>query len=263
MFKIDESIKMVCSEAFTRFIGSGLYVGLFFIAIVYVISNMRKTDDKENRIKIVIGVYSIIILILNLSPFFTKFITSILKETSTYWRVYWLLPIGIAIAFMFTEIICKKDNKKDRIIITILIACVIILSGKYMYNSYDSEKFIKVDNYYKVPKNVLDIIQYISADDSEYKKLAGGEIFIVYTRQIDGTIILPESRNVNGIYSENSIITLVNKGNIKEIYDYCNEKKCNYLVLNRNIEFPKEYIFENNIKNIYGNEEYMLYKFEF
>ncbi|MBR2289490.1 MAG: hypothetical protein IJ867_02515 [Clostridia bacterium] len=261
MWKVDENIINVCERAFQTFIGNGLYIGLFLMAIVYIISFMKSSDRKERKIKFALGIYSVVVLILNLNPLFTKFITSVLKETDTYWRVYWLLPIGIDIAFVFTEMIIKKETKKDRIVLFVLLVCTIILSGNYMYNQKDSERFVKINNYYKVPENVLDIIFQVSEDNSEYKKLAGTEEFIVYTRQIDGTILLPEGRMVNGIYSDNSIVTIIENGNLKEICDYCVNNQCNYLVLNANREVPNEYILGYDMKKLYENAEYSLYKF--
>jgi len=261
MFEINEEAIEACKGAFTNFIGTGLYIGLFFMSILYVISYMKKEDKKEHKIKIILGVYCIIVLILNLNPLFAKFMISLLKENLTYWRVYWLLPIGISISFMFTEIVFKKEKMKDRILLFVLMICIIVLSGSYMYTSEDQEKFVKVNNYYKVPDDVLDIVEHVSKDNEDYKKLAGIEIFLIYTRQIDGTIIVPEGRSMGGRYVDNSIVTLIQKGSLKEICDYCNQYKCNYLVMNKGTEFPKEYILGYDIKKMYENDTYSLYKF--
>ena len=261
MFEVNEEVINICKEAFTRFIGNGLYVGLFFMSILYIIVNMQKEDKKENKIRIVLCVYSIIVLILNLSPVFAKWIINILNEDVTYWRVYWILPLAISIAFMFTEIIFKKEKLKDKGILFVLIIAIIVVSGSYMYNSDDEEKFVKVNNYYKVPDNVLDIVQKVSEDKSDYKKLAGTSAFIIYTRQIDGTILLPEGRTMSGEYNPQSIVTIIHKGDLKAICDYCTAYKCNYLVLEKGKEFPKEYILGYDIKKMYENKEYSLYKF--
>lgn len=261
MFKNEDIIK-VCEGAFSNFKGTGLYIGLFLMSILYVIICMKKEDRKENKIRIVLGIYCLIILILNLSPFFANFITSILKEKDTYWRVYWNLPIGIGMAFCFTEIIFKKEKWYEQMLIAIIIVFIIILSGNYMYNLEESsEKFVKVNNYYKVPDNVLDIIQYISKEKEEYKKLAGEEVFLAYTRQIDGNILLPEGRNALDVYDNDSITNIIKKGSLKEICDYCSEYYCNYLVLDKEVEVPREYLLGYDIKKIYENKEYSLYKF--
>ena len=261
MLKISDEIITVCEEAYTRFVGNGVYIGLFFLAILYLFVNMKKEDKKESKIKIVFGVYSILILIINLNHFWTKFLTTLLKETVTYWRVYWLLPVGILCAFLFTEIIYKKENKKEKIFLTIMSICVIILSGKYMYSPNEIEKFTKADNYYKVPKNILETINFVSNDEGEYKKIAGIELFIIYTRQIDGKILLSEERSVTSNYSEYSIIEIIKSFNYKEMCNYCKNNKCNYLVLNKDMEMPEEYMFEYNIKKAFENEEYCVYKF--
>ena len=262
MFEVDYQTKEICNDAFIKFVGTGLYIGLFFMSILYIIYNMKRSDNKENKIKIVFGFFSIIILVLNLNPIFTIFLTKALNETSTYWRVYWLLPIGISISFMFTDLIFKKEKISERIFLIILIIGCIFLSGNYMYNSDDIEKFMKVNNYYKVPDNVLEIISIVSNDNEEYKKLAGSEEFLVYTRQYDGTILLPESRITDGEYSEYSIVTLLKNSKIDNILMYCIQNSCNYLVINRDIEeISNEYLNKNNMIKLYINDEYILYKF--
>ena len=261
MFEVNEKTIYVCKDAFSKFIGNGLYVGLFLISILYVISYMKNNDNKEKKIKIILGIYCIIVFILNLNPVFTKWITGILNEHDTYWRVYWLLPIGISIAFMFTEIIFRKDRKIDKVIMFVLTVCIIVLSGSYMYNSEDAERFVKVNNYYKVPDKILDIIEHVSKDNEKYKKLAGNEYFLVYTRQIDGNIILSEGRRTDGKYPGYSIVSLLGNSDLKTICDYCVNTKSNYLVVNKDVEFPNEYILGYDIKKMYKNDEYSLYKF--
>lgn len=260
MFEVTDNVINVCKEAYDRFVGNGLYIGIFFISILYLISNM-KHDNKERKIRATLGIFSIIILILNLTPIWTSFLTNVLNENDTYWRVYWLLPIGISIAFMLTEIVSKSDSKKDKIIISIIIIFIIILSGNYMYNLEETERFSKVENYYKVPNNVLDIINHVSNDDNNYKKIAGNELFIIYTRQVDGNIIISEGRELDSNYSEGSIVCLIEQNNLKNICDYCIQNCCNYLVLDKGAEFPKEYILSYDIKKMYENDEYCLYKF--
>lgn len=258
MFEINEETINVCKEAFQRFVGSGMYVGLFLISVLYIVSYMKSTDKKEKKIKLIFGIYSIIVLILNLNPFFVRFLTKALSESETYWRVYWLLPIGINIAFLFTEMIFKKEKIKDKIVLFILIILTIILSGEYIYSSEAVEKFAKVNNYYKVPDNVLDIIVHVSDDDSEYKKIAGPEVFMVYTRQIDGNILIVEERSTVGKYST---INVISEGNLESICETCTSKECNYLVLPKNIVLTEEYLLKYDIKKLYENDEYILYKF--
>jgi hypothetical protein len=259
MLKIDELTSSVCKDAFEKFVGTGLYIGLFLISILYILFALKKESSKEKKIKIVLGVYSIIVLAMNLNPIFTKFMIKILGESATYWRVYWLIPIGICIAYMFTEIVFSQEKKRNKILSLILIVAIIILAGDFIYNS---DNFTKVSNYYKVPDSVLDIIFHVSEDDEEYKKLAGPEVFYAYTRQIDGNILICQTRSTVGDYGEDSIINYSELGDIKKICDYCVSRKSNYLVLNNDLKIDDEYMEKYSISNLYSNETYTLYKFE-
>lgn len=64
---------------------------------------------------LIFGVYSIIILLLNLNPFFVNVFVKLIGD-SVYWRVYWMLPIGFAIGLAGTEIIFMMSNKYKKII---------------------------------------------------------------------------------------------------------------------------------------------------
>ena len=77
MFEINEDIIKVCKDAFYNFIGNGLYIGLFLMSILYVISYTKKSDNKGNKIRLILGLYCLIVLVLNLTPFFANFIIKI------------------------------------------------------------------------------------------------------------------------------------------------------------------------------------------
>jgi hypothetical protein len=259
MLEIDENTSYVCKQSFERFVGTGLYVGLFLMSILYVINHIKKENNKENKIKIILGIYSIIILALNINPVFTKLMIKVTGESDTYWRVYWLLPIGISIAYMFTEIVFMQNKRIHKILNFIVVVAIIILSGDFMYNS---DNFTKVNNYYKVPDTAFDIICYISEEDDDYKKVAGPEVFSVYTRQVDGTILLGQGRKVSEVYGENSIIAYIENEDIENICEYCIKEKCNYLVLKQSTNLSEKYKRKYSINMLYSNEEYSLYKFE-
>lgn len=245
-----EEVELI-KESFDRFCGTGMYFLLFFISIIFLCS---KKYNNDLRIKIVFGFFSIIILFLNFNPIFTKIMVKV-NGSSVYWRVFWLLPMSIGIIYMFTEMIFYREKKMERIGIITLFILIIIISGKFIYTS---ENFAKVDNYYKIPDYILEIIQHISVDDEEYKKVAGPLEFEIYTRQVDGNILLAEPRSFSGLYDEDSIVTYINEGNFFKIYEKALEIKCNYIIINNNLK--NEDIDNYSFIEICTNEKYTLYK---
>ena len=163
--------------------GTGLYFGIYLLSILYIFVHVK---EENKNIKSYFLIYPVIVLLLVWNPLFAKILIKYIGN-DVYWRVYWLLPIGITMSYCFTNMIFNSTGKVKRIVASIATLVIIVMSGKNIYNSVN---FQKVDNSYKVPDNVLGLIFTISEDDENYKKVAGPEPFMVYTRQIDGTILI-------------------------------------------------------------------------
>lgn len=243
-------------EAYTRALGTGLYLGMFILAIIFIVLEFKK--EEKSRIKIVFGIYSIIILLLNFNPLFANISIRVIGG-EVYWRVYWLLPIGFVLAYVFTELIYKMPSKLKKVLASVLIAFVIIIGGKWVYTE---ENFEKVGNFYKVPDAVLDVILHVSADDEDYKQLAGPIDFEIYTRQVDGTIILSEGRSFSGVYGEDSIVTHIFNNDYANIYKKAMEIGCNYVVLDNSTKRTDDDLTNYGFINFYQNDTFTVYKLE-
>lgn len=115
-----------------------------------------------------------------------------------------------------------------------------MLSGKSVY--YNSSNFEKVNNYYKIPDEILGIIMEISADDEDYKKISGPYEFSIYTRQFDGTILVRDSWSYDGTYPEESMVWKITNGKTEQIASQAKEEKCNYIIINNFTEMEDDLI---------------------
>lgn len=251
-----ENIFKFIIEAYTRALGTGLYLGMFFMAVIFIILELKK--EEKSRIKLVFGFYSIIVLLLAVNPIFANISIKVIGS-SVYWRIYWLLPIGFLLAYLFTELIFRMPEKWKKALASVLILIVIVIGGKWIYTK---ENFAAVNNYYKIPDTVLDIIYRVSADDEEYKQLAGPLEFEIYTRQVDGTIILSEGRSFTGAYADDSIVTYITNADYDNIYKKAKEIGCNYVVLNNNMKKPNDDLTNYGFSILYENIDYTVYKLE-
>ena len=247
----DEKTINIMVEAYKSFKGTGLYFLLFIASIIFVLFNKK---IKKN-VKIVFGFFSIIIFIINLNTIFAKIYTKILGD-SVYWRVYWMLPLGISIAFMLTCMIFSSKDYSKQLLLCVIAGLLILVSGDFVYNS---DNFKKVNNYYKIDDEVLDIVNYISSEKGDYKKLAGPPEFEVYTRQIDGTIILTMNR-IWGEAPKGSIVYYINNVNYKELRDSAIKNYTNYIVIENSKIKPDDNFSNYDFNEIYKNEKYTLYK---
>ena len=197
---------------------------------------------------------AILILFIVLNPFV---INKIVNYFSPYRmvRVWWLLPIVAVLAYFFVTVIYLKNSKIFKYISASIIVLGIIFLGSYMFTS---NNFVKAENIYKVPNEVIEICDAIEQDGNEGSLLASTE-YVEYYRQYDANIVLDYGRKAtsSGEYyvkmteSEYDVEWLVLN------MDYYDSK---YLVLCKNRIIP-------NDMELYGfhtmkeTETHILYKY--
>ena len=249
----DEKALKTIEEAFGWAGGNSYYMPLFVVSMLFAWAVCKKD---RNDVAAIFGVFSLLIFIMNFNVVFAK-LWNMAFGSGVYWRVYWLLPIGYSIAFMITELIFKADGFFGKAIALLLACFVITFCGSSMY---ESTHYHSVGNYYKIPDLALDVIFHVSEDNNDYKKIGGPSVFSVYTRCVDGTILLAQPRVVGESYSKNSIVKLVEEGDSKKIFNYAVKQKCNYVVVEKrtlNLEDP---LTNYGFKVLHENDGYVLYK---
>ena len=123
-----ETIKV----AFTRATEDGKYIVLYLISLVFLFIYIK---DKKNKTALL--TYSLIAIILIFNPITSYFVGKIINQGSNvYWRLFWSIPIGLSIAYMFTEIVFLKESKYKQIIVGILLVGIIIYSGTIIYQKH-------------------------------------------------------------------------------------------------------------------------------
>ena len=244
----------VIKLSYERFIGSGFYFGLFLLLLIYIIIRNKKEDK---YIKPFFSLYPLFIGIIIANPIFYYVVTHFIDE-DVYWRSFWCLPLGITIAYGFTKMVkdIKKENIRKMEIVAIIIA--IILSGKFIYSD---EFFLNSSNAYKVPDMAFDMIMEISEDEEEFKKVAGPEEIMVYMRQIDGTVKTEDYRNISSVYSDDLIISKINKGLVSIYANECIYNNCNYIVVENDVERDAR-LETYGYFEVKTNDKYTLYKLE-
>ena len=78
---------------FQNYCGSGWYPVLFLAALLYLL-----VTEKKKQIRVVLVESSLVITVLFFLPF-TKTIMNLLGEGETYYRILWLLPMAVVIAY--------------------------------------------------------------------------------------------------------------------------------------------------------------------
>lgn len=252
--EIDEenNLKLV-EESYNRAGGPRYYVPIFIVSIIYIWAFCK---EKNKDVVATFSVFSILICVICINPVFSK-LWSMLAGSEVYWRVYWLLPIGYSISYMFTDLVFRSEKKLEQIATFSLCIITLMITG---INVYNTENFEKVDNYFKIPDLTLEMIFEVSKDESDYKKLSAPGEFAIYTRQVDGNILLEYGRDG---YSSNSLVSMALEGDLEKIYEKAIEKKCNYIIIPKTSEKEENFLTDYGFEKIHENVKYVLYKIDY
>ena len=131
---LKENLEIIL-ENYASFQGTGMYMALFFIAMLYIF-----LKEENKKIKNLLVYFPILILLVTLNPIFNKIVGSIFTRT-VYWRVFWMIPLDLTIIYAFVKFVTSRDEKKERIIVAISLMLILIMSGGLVYNK---ENFLKV-----------------------------------------------------------------------------------------------------------------------
>ena len=136
-----------------------------------------------------------------LFPVSRKLYVAVLNEGNTYYRVLWLLPVSITLAYTGCSVIYrlgKRFEKNARWISyagALVGVAVIMLAGEYVYNS---PHISKAENAYHLPQEVIDICDTIEANEGEisynYATFPGDLVY--YVRQYRTDIGLSYGRDM-------------------------------------------------------------------
>jgi len=179
-------------DSYSRFAGNGMYMLLFFISLIYIYISNTKNDYCA-----LLSYYSILMLALIYNPFIAKFIMSFIDDY-VYWRVFWMLPIPIVIAFSAASIIDGVPEKFERVIVTISLIAIVIISGKLIFVS---ENFTTSSNLYKLPQETIEICDILELDCSGDIRLVVPAELETTIRQYNANIFMLYGRD-GGLYSK-------------------------------------------------------------
>lgn len=216
----------IIQEAFLNYKGSGMYMALFFVALLYIFLTEKNKNNKTFLLY-----FSCFVLLIIINPIFNKCINHFLNK-NVYWRTFWMLPIGIVIAYAGTSLIKNISNRKEKIIVFFAVIFMIMTSGKLIYCS---ENYQKVNNFYKVPDEYVEVVNILSGMTLENKKVMTSIGMVPYIRQIDASIKLAFPRRAYSDYEKYEIIDYYNTGNIEKLTNLCKEKKVNIIVFDKSL----------------------------
>ena len=237
---------------FQKYCGSGIYPLLFFAALVYLL-----IVEKNKKIRIVLVETSLVIAVLFFLPPF-KALMDWLDE-GTYYRILWLLPMTIVIAYGGV----KLFGKHHRIGFAAL-ALVLVFSGQYVYKS---QHITKAQNRYNVPNALVAICnEMLPAEDEERVWAVFPEELIYYVRQYTSEIQMPYGREMleaqwEWNWDTHPIYRIMREDtiDIDALSPLLTEYDVHYLVLNKSVPTVGDPA-QNGLEKIAEIEAYDVYR---
>lgn len=178
-------------EMFEKYTNGSWHIILLAVALLYLLLTIKK--KKENVIFIV---FSLLFAGLYLCPYTADLIMKNFIGRTVYWRMFWILPSILIIAYAGALFISRFRAKGIQAVLLAVMVTVIGVTGTCVY--FQGHYTAKTD-LYKLPSPTVSVCRLIKADAMEQ---GINEVHVVvpnhlvcYIRQYDASFYMPYGRN--------------------------------------------------------------------
>ena len=167
------------------------YFGNIWLILLYLAAVIHLWfTEKRKEIRILLIYYPLLGSLLFLCPLTYRYLKAVTGE-STYYRLLWLLPMGLTIAYGIVKLITGIRKISVRIAATLLCMALLCGTGAYVYaNPY----FSVAENRFHIPAAVQNLCDRIGKPGREIPA-AFPPYLMNYVRQYDATIRMPYGRD--------------------------------------------------------------------
>lgn len=173
------------TELFRGYMGTGLIVGWYLLAFIY----LWKTE-KDRRKRVLLLYMPLVVLFLFFNPLFARLVYGAVGD-EIYYRVLWLLPMTIVIAYTVVRIYDRLQGRK-KYWFGLISAVLVVISGSCIYTS---PYFHRAENLYHMPQAVVDICDAIQVEGREVMAVFPKEM-LSYVRQYTPLVCMPYGREM-------------------------------------------------------------------
>lgn len=214
-----------------EFNDEGLHFILMILALIYIL--LRKEEKCHRRL--FIG-YSLLFTVVYFCPVTSWMITKAIG-TLVYWRMLWMMPLPIIIAYAMVKIWFQIKPKWCRAAAIAAFAGVLVVLGQFIY--VEDCPYEPRTNWEKIPASpvaICDIVNANRGSEKEWVLLAAPEDMVPYIRVYDASIHQVYGRK-GDYWKPGSGGRYIVKALDDEVLDYqtlvkkCRNIRCNYIVL--------------------------------
>lgn len=215
---------------FQRYMGTGSLIIWFLFSVIYLFFRERR-----KQVRILFLYVPVVILVLFFNPLFIHFFYRLVGD-EIYFRICWLLPISVVIAYATVMASLELMGKK-RPIFAILAVGLIVTSGTLVY---ENPLFSKAENVYHVPQTVVDICDRIVLPGREVMAVFPSE-FLVYVRQYSPVVCMPFGRGtLLGDYDELEVLMNQDTIDVSRMAELAKQKQCHYVIFSEQKQMDED-----------------------
>lgn len=223
----------------------------FQLLLYFAIGTVLLMEKKKWK-RVTFGWFEILCFLGLMNPITVNIAYRIWGESIAYYcRQFSLIPTFIIIAYALT-LMYIRTKKGRRIAIVIFFVVYVVMNGNFIYSA---EWYTKAENFYKVPKDVVEICEYFDLSE-EKVRVAAPVAISPYLRQCKNII------QIQGRYVEYDKIEAENLQSDKgalEALQIAAQNECDYLIVKNDSEIKREYIKEG-YESCYETNGYLIYK---
>ncbi len=226
-------IFMECWVALKLYGGNGVLLFLLLASSIYLV-----VTEKSIKKKIMLGIIPLLILAGFLLPI-TKivYVAAFDEGSDTYYRLLWLIPTYVTIAFALCKLIFSLKKAMYQRIALVMTLAFIAVTGSLVYAN---NNVMLAENLYLIPQHVIDICDEIAPADGEPRVRAAFPSELVhFVRQYDTDILLPYGREMVVTQWDyyNPVYEVMEKPEVidaEALLEATRETKCSYIILAEN-----------------------------
>lgn len=239
-------------ELYAKYTGESVLMVLFFVSLIYVALQGRSRSTKT------VLLYGTVALSIVIFCPLTYYVYSRFVDDGTYWRVFWMIPVGIGLAFSGTKLI--NEHRASGFLLALFI---LVLGGRIVYSL--KSDFRLAPNPYQLSDDVIDIADYLEEEGISGVKVAVAPELLSQIRQYDVNIMMPYGREQyekgwgthSGFFEQMQLPTV----DFEILAEKCRQNTTKFIVINKDKKYanePEQYGF------IYKRDigDYNIYEFE-
>ncbi|MDO4478081.1 MAG: hypothetical protein Q4B73_03445 [Lachnospiraceae bacterium] len=220
--------------------GAGYHLILYAAALVLLFVIWRR--EKARADGYILG-YALFILAIYICPVTAKIITKLCIGKSVYWRMFWLMPVTLVLAYIAAYLVSKMKRPLARGLLAVALMAVLALSGRFMFRT---DVYTPAENKVKLSQIVVDVADLVTADADAHKEVPLKGLFddglLPYIRQYNGRIKMAYGRDALAGYDDYDSFEAFHDEDTtaEEMLAICRDEGCGYLVLEENNRFCPE-----------------------